>query len=71
MRVCESLIEGGISEVYFRYTTKLEGYANLSLDIPKLYAIEGQRLPSLEKRANLYQNSEQIYKLNKKRDCHE
>ena len=39
MRVCESLIEGGISEVYFRYTAKLEGYAKLGSDIPELCEI--------------------------------
>jgi len=36
MRVCEPLIEGSISEVYFRYTAKLEVYTNSSLDIPEL-----------------------------------
>ena len=39
MRVCESLIAGGISEVYFRYAAKLEGYTNLSSDIPELSEI--------------------------------
>jgi hypothetical protein len=53
-------IEGSSKGMYIRIA-----------DIPKLSEIGGQRLLSLEKRANLYQNSEQIYKLNKKRDCHE
>jgi len=34
MRVCELLIEGSISKVYFRYTAKLEVYTNSISDIP-------------------------------------
>ena len=37
MKISEVLIEGSISEVYFRYAAKSEVYANLSSDIPKLY----------------------------------
>ena len=36
MRVCEPLIEGRISEVYFRYTAKLEVYTNSSSNILEL-----------------------------------
>ncbi|CAD6492880.1 MAG: hypothetical protein CHKLHMKO_00370 [Candidatus Argoarchaeum ethanivorans] len=39
MKICEVLIERGICEVYFRYTTKLEGYATLMSDINELYEI--------------------------------
>ena len=35
----EVLPEGGIYEVYFRYTYKLEEYTNSSSDIPKLSEI--------------------------------
>lgn len=34
-----SQLKGGIYEVYFRYTTELEGYANSSSDIIELGAI--------------------------------
>jgi hypothetical protein len=37
MKISEVLIGECISEVYFRYTAKLDGYANSSSDIPKLY----------------------------------
>ena len=40
MKIDEVLPKGGIFEVYFGYTAKLEGYANLSSDIPELSEIE-------------------------------
>ena len=39
MKISEVLIEECISKVYFGYAAKSEVYANLSLDITKLYAI--------------------------------
>ena len=41
MRVCTSLIERGISKVYFRYVTKSEGCVNLWTGMMKLVAILG------------------------------
>ena len=40
MNIGEVLVEEDICEVYFRYTAQLEGYANLSSNIPMLYAIK-------------------------------
>ena len=34
-----SLLKGGIYEVSFGYNPKIEGYATLMSDIPKLYEI--------------------------------
>lgn len=42
MKTGEVLVEGGICEVYFRYTAKLEGYPTLVLDINKLDDIAGR-----------------------------
>jgi len=39
MKISEVLPKESISEVYFRYPFKMEGYPNLSSDIPKLYEI--------------------------------
>ena len=47
------LPKGGIYKVYFRYTTKLEGYANLSSDIPELSEIMFRQLLILFKHQRL------------------
>ena len=58
MKISEVLM-GGISEVYFRYAAKSEVYANLSSDIPKLYAIQktfflrGKGMTGFQRRINL------------------
>ena len=36
MKISEVLPKESISEVYFRYPSKMGGYPNLSSDIPKL-----------------------------------
>ena len=38
--MCQKVqLKGGICEVNFGYNAKMELYANLSLDIPELYAM--------------------------------